>query len=411
MATPEVFVIVGAGLAGAKAAQALREEGFTGRVVLLGDEAERPYERPPLSKGYLLGDQGRAETHVHDARWYEENEVDLRLGLRVTGLDRAARRVALADGGHVGYTKLLLATGSSPRRLPVPGDDLPGVHYLRRLDQADRLRAALTPGSRVVVAGAGWIGLEVAAAARQRDCAVTVVEPAATPLHAALGPEMGGFFAGLHRAHGVDFRFGNHVTAFGGDERLTGVALADGVVLPADAAVVGVGVRPNTGLAELAGLAVDDGVVVDAALRTSDPDVYAAGDVASGPSTRYGRRLRVEHWANALNGGQAAAKSMLGREVVHDDLPYFFSDQYDVGMEFAGWFSPGGYDRVVVRGDVGSRVFHSFWLTGDRVVAGMHVNSWDEGLGAVRELIGDGRPVDVDRLADTSVPLTALAAG
>ncbi|MFD7660190.1 NAD(P)/FAD-dependent oxidoreductase [Actinosynnema sp. NPDC059797] len=408
MVTEQVFVIAGAGLAGANAAQALREAGFAGRVVLVGDEVERPYERPPLSKGYLLGDQDRAAVHVHDERWYEDNAVELRLGRAVTALDRADRHVVLADGERVGYTRLLLATGSSPRRLSVPGEELPGVHHLRRLDQADRLREALTPGSRVVIAGAGWIGLEVAAAARARDCAVTVVEPAPTPLHAVLGPELGGFFADLHRHRGVGFRFGGRVTGIRGDGAVSAVELADGAVLPADAVVVGVGARPNTALAERAGLTVDDGVVVDAALRTDDPHVFAAGDVAAHPSTRYGRRLRVEHWANALNGGQAAARSMLGQETAYDELPYFFSDQYDVGMEFAGWFAPGGYDRVVTRGSVEERAFHAFWLASGHVVAGMHVNLWDDGIGDVQDLVRSRRPVDPDRLADPSAPLADL---
>ncbi|MGW4116256.1 NAD(P)/FAD-dependent oxidoreductase [Actinosynnema sp. NPDC004786] len=404
----QVFVVVGAGLAGARAAQALREEGFAGRVVLVGDDPERPYERPPLSKGYLLGDQERASVYVHDEQWYEANAVELRLDCAVTALDRVAHRVELAGGGHLDYTKLLLATGSSPRRLPVPGDDLPGVHYLRRLDQADRLREAMTPGASVVVVGAGWIGLEVAAAARARDCAVTVVEPSPTPLHAPLGPELGGFFADLHRRHGVGFRFGTHVTELRGDGRVSAAVLADGTVLPADVVVVGVGVRPNTALAERAGLAVEDGVAVDASLRTGDPDVFAAGDVAAPFSPHYGRRVRVEHWANAQEGGQVAARSMLGRGVTYDELPYFFSDQYDLGMEFTGWFPPGGYDRVVTRGDVDGLAFHAFWLAGDQVVAGLHVNLWDDGLDGVRHLIRERRPVDPDRLADPTVPLAAL---
>ena len=372
-------VIVGAGLTGAKAAQTLREEGFTGRVVLIGEETERPYERPPLSKGYLLGDQERDAVHVHNANWYDTNSVDLRLGQRVVGLDRAAHEVELDSGERIGYDKLLLATGASPRRLPIDGD----VHYVRRLEDSDRLREALGSGGSVAIAGAGWIGLEIAAAARAKGCAVTVFEPAPTPLHTVLGPEIGAFFADLHRAHGVEFRFGE--------------GLPDKPA--ADVVVVGVGARPNTELAEAAGLTVEDGVVVDAGLRTSDPDIYAAGDVAAVPSTRYGRRLRVEHWANAIGGGQAAAKSMLGKDISYDELPYFFSDQYDVGMEFTGWFAPGGYDRVVTRGDVTGRAFHAFWLADDRVVAGMHVNLWDEGLGAVQELIRGGERVDPDRLA------------
>jgi 3-phenylpropionate/trans-cinnamate dioxygenase ferredoxin reductase subunit len=404
------FVIVGAGLAGAKAAETLREEGFGGRVVLVGEESERPYERPPLSKGYLLGDQDRDAVYVHGADWYEENEVELRLGQRVVALDRAAHEVELEGGERIGYRKLLLATGASPRTLAVPGADLPGVHHLRRLPDSDRLRAALSGGRRVAMAGAGWIGLEIAAAARGQGCPVTVVEPAPTPLHVALGPEMGTFFADLHRERGVEFRFGAGVAGVVGDTQVKALRTTDGEEIPADVVVVGVGARPNTALAEAAGLTVDDtngGIVVDARLRTDDPDIHAAGDVAAVPSPHYGRRLRVEHWASAISGGQTAARAMLGRPADHDELPYFFSDQYDVGMEFTGWFAPGGYDRVVTRGDVPGRAFHAFWLAGNHVLAGMHVNLWDEGIAPVQELILGGHPVDPGRLADPAVPLSA----
>jgi len=391
----DTFVIAGAGLTGAKAAETLRAEGFGGRIVVVGAEPDLPYERPPLSKGYLLGQDDRASVFVHDEKWYADQGIEVLTGRRVTTLDRAAHEVELAGGERLGYTKLLLATGASPRRLRVPGGDLDGIHYLRRLSHADRLRDALASGARVVVAGAGWIGLETAAAARHYGCPVTIVEPSPSPLHATLGPEVGGFFADLHRRHGVELRFGTGVTGFAGESAVSAVLTDDGEI-PADVVVVGIGARPETQLAADAGLAVDDGVVVDAGLRTADPDVFAAGDVASVWQERYGRGVRVEHWAAATNGGPAAARAMLGREVVHDELPYFFSDQYDAGMEFTGWFPPGGYDRVVTRGD--AEAFHAFWLTGGRVVAGMHVNKWDEGLDAVRELILGGRTVDPDRL-------------
>lgn len=397
------FVIAGAGLTGAKAAETLRAEGFDGRVVLVGAEPDLPYERPPLSKGYLLGQDDRASVFVHDEKWYAGQGIEVLTGRRVTALDRAAHEVELDGGDRLGYAKLLLATGASPRRLRVPGHDLDGVHYLRRLAHADRLRDALAAGGRVVVAGAGWIGLETAAAARHHGCPVTIVEPGPAPLHATLGPELGGYFADLHRRHGVELRFGTGVTGFAGGSTVSAVHTDDGDI-PADVVVVGIGARPETRQAAEAGLAVDDGVLVDAGLRTDDPDVFAAGDVASVWQERYGRHVRVEHWAAATNGGPAAALAMLGREVVHDELPYFFSDQYDAGMEFTGWFPPGGYDRVVTRGD--AEAFHAFWLAGGRVVAGLHVNRWDEGLGAVRELILSGRTVDADRLADPARPLT-----
>ncbi|HEY0450829.1 FAD/NAD(P)-binding oxidoreductase [Actinophytocola sp.] len=393
----DTFVIVGGGLAGAKAAETLREEGFDGRVVLVCAEPDRPYERPPLSKGYLLGDQERDTVFVHEQGWYADNSVELLLKRRATRIDRAAHEVELDSGERLAYTKLLLATGSSPRRLRVDGNNLDGVHYLRRLSHSDKLREDIARGGRVVVVGAGWIGLETAAAARQKGSEVTVVEPQSTPLHVPLGPEMGGFFADVHRAHGVDLRLGVGVTGFRGGGRVEAVLTDDGEI-PADLVIVGIGARPNTELAEEAGLKVDDGVLVDSSLRTEDPDIYAAGDIASSPSSVYGRPIRVEHWATALNGGPAAAKGMLGQDVTYDDLPYFFSDQYDVGMEFTGWFAPGGYDEVVTRGDVAGQAFRAYWLAGGRVVAGMHVNLWDDGVGPIQELVRGGAPVDPDDL-------------
>jgi NADPH-dependent 2,4-dienoyl-CoA reductase/sulfur reductase-like enzyme len=406
MPDQDPFVIVGAGLAGAKAAETLRAEGFDGRVVLFGEEAELPYERPPLSKGYLLGAAERESARVHEPGWYDEQDVDLRTGVRVTGLDVAAHRVELDTGEGLSYAKLLLATGASPRRISLPGAELDGVHYLRVLPDSDRLRATLSEGNhRVVVVGGGWIGLEVAAAARTYGNQVTVVEPLPTPLHTALGPEMGEVFAGLHRAHGVDVRTGVKVTAFVGSGSVSAVQLEGGAELPADLVVVGVGAVPNTELAEAAGLDVDHGVVTDAGLRTSAPDVYAAGDIASAFHPLYGRHVRVEHWANALNQGPAAARSMLGQDVSYDRVPYFFTDQYDLGMEYSGLGSPDA--TVVCRGDVDGREFIAFWLREGRVEAGMNVNVWDV-TGPIQDLIRSGREVPVDRLADPAVPLEDL---
>jgi 3-phenylpropionate/trans-cinnamate dioxygenase ferredoxin reductase subunit len=405
MSSEQTHVIVGAGMAGAKAAETLRAEGFDGRIVLIGAEQERPYDRPPLSKGYLLGDQDRDSVYLHPMGWYGDNHVELLTGRRVSRLNREAHEVELAGGERIGYTKLLLATGSSPRRLKVDGNELGGVHYLRRLEQSEDLRASFAHGGKVVVVGGGWIGLETAAAARKAGCEVTVVEPMATPLHAALGPEMGAFFGDVHRRQGVDLRLGVGVTGFKGAGKVSAVA-TDAGDIPADVVVVGVGARPNTELAEDAGLAMDNGgVLVDSALRTEDPDIFAAGDIASVPNSRYGRRIRVEHWQNAVDSGPAAARAMLGQDVGYDQLPYFFTDQYDLGMEFAGWFAPGGYDRVVTRGDVDGSAFYAFWLAGDQVVAGMHVNQWDGGIGPVQELIRSRRAVDADRLADLDVPI------
>jgi 3-phenylpropionate/trans-cinnamate dioxygenase ferredoxin reductase subunit len=407
MGTHDTLVIVGAGLAGAKAAETLRDEGFNGRLVLVGEEPERPYERPPLSKAYLTGAADRESAYVHPAGWYGEQGVELLTGVRVSILDPAGHRVELDTGERLGYTKLLLATGSSARRLGVPGADLAGVHYLRTAADSDRLRTALSTGQRrVVVVGGGWIGLEVAAAARHHGNEVTVVEPQPTPLFQVLGAELGEVFARLHRAHGVDVRVRTTVDELCGNGGRVASVLVDGdTELPADLVVIGVGAGPNTGLAEAAGLDVANGVVTDAALRTSAPDVYAAGDVASSFHPRYGRHVRVEHWANALHGGPAAARSMLGQEVSYDRVPYFFTDQYELGMEYSGLAGPGA--DVVHRGNPGSGAFLTFWLRDGRVEAGMNVNVWDVAE-PIQALIRSGRQVDTGRLTDPGVPLEAL---
>ncbi|MFF1873542.1 FAD-dependent oxidoreductase [Streptomyces sp. CB03911] len=406
--TDQAMVIVGASLAGAKAAEALREAGHDGPVVLLGEEHERPYERPPLSKGYLLGSTEREKIYVHPPQWYADHDVTLRLGTAVTAVDPAAHTVTLADDGRIGYRKLLLTTGSSPRRLPVPGADLPGVHYLRRVEDSERLREALRPGARIVVIGAGWIGLETAAAARAAGAEVTVLESAELPLLRVLGREVAEVFAGLHRDHGVDLRFGVQVEALtGGPGAVTGVRLGDGATVAADAVIVGIGITPNTALAEAAGLEIDNGVRTDQWLRTSDPDIHAAGDVANAFHPLLGRHIRVEHWANALNQPQTAARAMLGQDTAYDRVPYFFSDQYDLGMEYTGYVEPDGYDRVVFRGDVPGRKFIAFWLSGGRVLAGMNVNVWDV-TDPIRELVRSGRTVDPAALADPARPLTEL---
>jgi 3-phenylpropionate/trans-cinnamate dioxygenase ferredoxin reductase subunit len=418
-----VFVIIGASLAGAKAAEALRAEGFAGRIVLVGEETERPYERPPLSKGYLLAKDARDKAYVHDADWYAEHDVELMLGRRATMLDPAAHAITLDGAEQLQYDKLLLTTGSRVRALDVPGIELPSVRYLRTLDQADALLDALrsVAGGRVVVVGAGWIGLETAGAARQHGAEVTVVELDTLPLRRVLGDEMATFYRDLHVAHGVDFRFESGVREFRGgtDGQLTSVVLADGSELPANLAIIGVGIRPATELAEAAGLAVENGVVTDAALRTSDPDVYACGDVAFSASPVVGKRIRVEHWSNALNGGKVAAQSMLDQPVEFARVPYFFSDQYDsspgIGMEYSGYVEPGGYDQVVLRGDPTIRPdanpeFIAFWVSGGRVLAGMNVNVWDVAE-SIQELVRSGyagKAVDVTRLADSQVPLGDL---
>jgi 3-phenylpropionate/trans-cinnamate dioxygenase ferredoxin reductase subunit len=408
MPDTQPFVIVGGGLAGAKAAETLRGEGYEGPLVLIAAEPENPYERPPLSKGYLLGTAEREKARVHDAGWYAANDVDLRTGVRATGLDPAGHRVTLDTGEELAFAKLLLAIGSSARRLPVPGADLDGVRYLRTLADSDRLVADLSDGGRnVVIVGAGWIGLEVAAAARHHGNAVTIVEPQPTPLHAVLGAEMGQVFARLHRDHGVDLFTDVTVRELrGSGGRVQSVVTDSHAGLPADVVIVGVGAIPNTELAASAGLEVDNGVVTDHALRTSAPDVFAAGDVAAAFHPLYGRHVRVEHWANALNQGPAAARSMLGQEVSYERVPYFFTDQYDLGMEYSGLAGPG--DTVVCRGNPDSGEFIAFWTADGRVTAGMNVNIWDV-TEPIQELIRSRRQVQAARLADPDTPLDLLA--
>ncbi|OIN78524.1 NAD(P)/FAD-dependent oxidoreductase, partial [Mycobacterium malmoense] len=352
MASSTTFVIVGGGLAGAKAVEILRDNDFDGQIILFADEKHLPYERPPLSKEYLAGKKSLADFTVQDSGWYRDHDVDLRLGSRVSSLDPNAHTVGLPDGTTVAYDRLLLATGSASRRPPLPGSDADGVHYLRTYDDAVALNSVLTEGSSLAVVGAGWIGLEVAAGARQRGVNVTVVETAKQPLLAALGETVGEVFADLHREHGVDLRLEAQVEEITTtDGRATGLKMRDGSTVAADAVLVAVGARPNIELAERAGLATGDGgVLVDASLRTSDPDVYAVGDIAAAEHPLFGTRIRTEHWANALKQPAVAAAGMLGAPGEYAELPYFFTDQYDLGMEYVG-HAPA-FERVVFRGDV-----------------------------------------------------------
>jgi 3-phenylpropionate/trans-cinnamate dioxygenase ferredoxin reductase component len=406
----ETFVVVGGGLAGAKAVEELRSAGFEGDIVVYGDEHHLPYERPPLSKGYLLGNDDLETAFVHDPDWYDENDVDLRLGQEVTAIDTAGHVVRTRDGQQ-SYAKLLLATGSSPRHLGMADDSGAPVAYLRTIEDSQRLKAAFTDGARVVVVGGGWIGLETAAAARNAGASVTVLESLDLPLLRVLGPEVAQVFADLHAEHGVDLRTGVQVSGIDKDGSGAVVRLGDGDSLEADLVVVGIGVAPNVALAEAAGLATDNGVLVDERLASSDPDVFAAGDVANASHPVLGRRIRVEHWDTAIEQGRTAAHGMLGHDPSYDRLPYFFTDQYDLGMEYIGSVGPDGYDQVVVRGDTsaaGGRVFTAFWLSGGQVQAAMHANDWDA-TDHLRAIVGTR--VDPGRLGDTSLSLGDLAKG
>jgi 3-phenylpropionate/trans-cinnamate dioxygenase ferredoxin reductase component len=410
MTDKAAFVIVGAGLAGAKAVETLRDIGFDGDITLIGAEAHRPYERPPLSKDYLQGNATGDKLFVHSPAWYAEHQVELRLTTTVTAVDRDAHQVVTSGGERVRYDKLLLATGSSPRRLSVPGAELDNVLYLRTLEDSDRIKQALGPGVRVVVIGAGWIGLETAAAARAAGADVTVLENAGLPLQRVLGSRIAHVFADLHRDNGVDLRCdvsvaGIRATTDG--RSVAEVELADGTRVPANIVIVGVGATPNVELASASGLQTDNGVVVDQQLRTSDPDVYAAGDIANAYHPFLGRHLRVEHWANALHQPVVAANAMIGGDSVYERLPYFFTDQYDLGMEYTGQVEPGDTDGVVIRGDLGSREFIAFWTRDRRILAGMNVNVWDV-TATIKQLIQSRKEIDVERLMDLEVPLDDL---
>jgi 3-phenylpropionate/trans-cinnamate dioxygenase ferredoxin reductase component len=406
MTTSQTFAIVGASLTGAKAAETLRTEGFDGRLVLIGAEHERPYERPPLSKDYLRGEVERETVYVHDAGYYAEHDIELRLGRTAVSLDTSIGQVGLDDGTRLRYDRLLLATGAEPRRISIPGEALDGVLYLRSVEDSDALRARLDRGGSVVVVGAGWIGSEVAASARQRGLDVTVIDPLAVPLERVLGPEVGAIYRDIHTDHGVRMLLGTGVAAFEGDTAVERVRTSDGRAVDCDFVVVGVGAQPRTTLASQGGVYVRDGILVDKYLQTSVPGVFAAGDVANAQHPLYGRGIRVEHWANALHQGPVAARNMLGRPEAYVKVPYFFSDQYDVGMEYAG-YAPT-WDRVVVRGDPASREFIAFWLLDDRVIAGMNVGVWDV-TEYIQELIRARVTVDDRRLADTDVPVEDLA--
>jgi 3-phenylpropionate/trans-cinnamate dioxygenase ferredoxin reductase subunit len=405
MTDDRTFVVVGGGLAGGKMVEELRERGFEGRLVLFAGEEHLPYERPPLSKDYLKTGEKLEDVFVHDQDWYAAHGVEVRTGTTVSAIERDAKEVVTAAGEHTAYDRLVLATGSSPRRLAIPGAGLAGVLSLRTIEDSQAIRATMVPDRRIVFVGGGWIGLEVASAAREAGADVTVLEGLDLPLVRVLGPKVAQVFADLHREHGVDLRTGVTVEALEGDTTVTGVRLGDGSVVPADTVVVGIGAAPNVELAQAAGLAVDNGVTADAVGRTSDPDIFAVGDVANVEHPFLGQRIRVEHWANALNQPQLVAAAMLDQDGPEAELPYFFTDQYDLGMEYHGLGGPD--DDVVVRGDLAAREFLAFWVRDGRVTAGMNVNVWDVG-DAIKGLIRSRAEVEPSRLADPEVALENL---
>jgi 3-phenylpropionate/trans-cinnamate dioxygenase ferredoxin reductase component len=401
----QTFVIVGAGLAGAKAAETLREEGYDGRLILIGAEPERPYERPPLSKEYLRGETDE-KPFVHAESFYAENQIELLTSTLVTAIEPARNELILEGDRRQGYDRLLLATGAAPRQLHLPGSDLPGVHYLRTVEDSQRIGERIDSTERLVVIGSGWIGAEVAASARQKGAEVTMIEMGSLPLERVLGPEVGRIYRDIHRDHGLEFLPETTVDRFEGAGRVEQVVTNDGTEIETGFVVIGIGVAPRTELLEASEVRVDNGVLTDETLATSVPGVYAAGDVANARHPHYGRHLRVEHWANALNQGPAAARAMLGQEVSYDEIPYFFSDQYETGMEYGGYATE--WDEIVFRGDVAAREFIAFWIKDRRLVAGMNMNVWDVNE-PIRDLIRSGGEVDPSRLRDPDVPIDELA--
>ena len=408
MSTPKNIVIIGGGLAGAKTVEALREKEFTGSITLVAAEDHLPYERPPLSKEYLAGKGSFDDAIVKPADWYEENNVTLKQGVRATKVDAANHQVTLDDDSVLDYDKLVLATGSTVRKLPIPGADADNVYYLRTVEDSDAIRATFGDDKKLAIIGGGWIGLEVASAARGAGTAVTVLEGAKLPLLRILGDTVAQVFADLHTSNDVDLRTEvkvQDIVTEGG--RAVGARLADGTIIEADNVVIGVGVAPAVDLAEAAGLEVDNGVLVDASLRTSDPDIFAVGDIANHDHPVLGHRIRVEHWATALNQPATAAAAALGEDVQYTNLPYFFTDQFDLGCEYVG-HATGSEEQVYIRGDLEKREFVAFWVNDDnQILAAMNVNIWDV-PDEVKPLIAEGKKIDPDKLVDPNVAYSDL---
>jgi 3-phenylpropionate/trans-cinnamate dioxygenase ferredoxin reductase subunit len=402
----EHLVIVGGGQAASQAVQSLRQGNYSGAITLIGEEPYPPYQRPPLSKKYLAGDLERERLFLRPLTFYAEKQVTLETGRRVAELDLTAKRVRLDDGRQLDYTRLLLATGSRVRRLEVPGANLPGVHYLRSIADADGFAAALRPGARVALVGAGFIGLEIAAVAAQRGCQVTVIEGAERVMSRAVSPAVADFYAAAHSAAGVTFHFGTTVRAFEGDERVASVTTAAGRTLACDVAIVGIGVVPNVELAADAGLACDNGIVVDEFARTADPNVVAAGDCTNHPIPPHGRRVRLESVPNAVHQARVAAATLLGTPAAYHEVPWFWSDQYDLKLQIVGLST--GYDEVVLRGDPATRSFAAFYLAGGELLAVDAINKPREFL-AGKRLVAARARVPAAQLADASFDLTALA--
>jgi len=401
----ETLVIAGAGHAAGQAVATLRQHQFDGRIVLVGDEPFLPYQRPPLSKKYLAGELPPERLHFKPASFYEADNIEIRLGVRISTLDRNRRRMVSADGQSIEYNKAILALGSRVRRLSAPGSDLDGIHYLRSIADVDGIRRDLAPGRSIAIVGAGYIGLEVAAVCRKLGLKVTVIEMAERVMSRVVSPQVSGFFENLHRQHGVDLRLCAGLEAFDGKTRVASIVTSSGESIDVDLVVVGVGIIPNVELADAAGLTVDNGIVVDDHCRTSDPAVYAVGDCTSHPNSIYGRRLRLESVHNALEQAKTAASNLCGHQLVYSQVPWFWSDQYDIKLQIAGLSE--GYDDVVVRGNPSAASFACFYLRDRRLIAVDAVNSPREFMQA-KDLIGGRAEPDRAQLADPGIQLRDL---
>ncbi len=402
MTADATLAIVGASLAGAKAAEGAREAGFDGRIVVIGDEPHVPYERPPLSKALVRGEVDVVSTHVHPPGFYEQHDIEL-VTDHVTSIDTTDHRIECAAAEPIAFDTAVLAMGAAPRRLSIPGADLLGVHYLRTIDDALQLQVAVEKARRVAVIGAGWIGSEVAASIRSMGKDVVLIDHSPSPLQRPFGQEIGRVFRQLHDDHGVTLRLESGVSALRGAVAVEAVVLEDGRVEPADLVVAGIGVTPRTELVEAdGGLRFDNGILVDEHLQSSAPGVFAAGDVANAWHPRYGRHIRLEHWANARHQGLVAGRNAAGAHEVYERLPYFFSDQYELGLEYVGDHRAG--DELLIRGDLEARTFIAFWHHDGVLTAAMNVNVWDV-VEDLKALIASCEPVDVARLVDPSAPL------
>jgi 3-phenylpropionate/trans-cinnamate dioxygenase ferredoxin reductase subunit len=404
----KTIVIAGAGQAAAQAIQTLQAKGFDGRIILVGEEPYVPYERPPLSKAYLAGDLPEEKLYFKKPEYYVEKGIDFRPKTTVTHIAPADRRVTLSDGTTLGYDQLLLATGSRVRRLTIPGHDLKGVHYLRSIDDVKGIQVELKPSSRIVLVGAGYIGLEVAAVARKLGAQVTVLEMVDRVMARVVAPVVSAFYDSVHREAGVDIRLNTGVVALEGQDRVTSVVTDKGEHIPADLVVVGIGIVPNSEIAAEAGLKIhpaNKGVVVDEFCRTSDPNIFAAGDVTSHPNPFMGREIRLESVQNAVSQGRTAALAMLGTPEPYGEVPWFWSDQYDLKLQIAGLSEPD--DEVVVRGDPASRKFSVVYLRDGKFVAINTINMLKDFLPA-KKLIAEGRVVDKEKLANPDVALKEL---